>query len=155
MAEPLSISEFRRQAGPVFSEVVEGHRPRVIRRGRNDVGLLVGGEEILAILADHSFHPQVMRGDGSVSIWLPEFEIYGQAGTFAEAKNDLVEEVRVYVEEYLANVDEYRRAPNRTGHFAHIIKAQIADIRGELEQVIFPGPPDLATLRTRNATTTP
>jgi hypothetical protein len=153
MSEPISISEFRRQSGSVFSEVIQGHRPRVIRRGRDDVGLLVGHDEILAMLADRSFHPQVVGGDGSVSIWLPEFEIYGQGDTYAEAKEDLVGEARVYIKEYLANVDQYRRAPNRSGHFAYVIKAQLADIRGELEQLIFPAPPDLATLRTQAATT--
>jgi len=153
MSKPLTISEFRQQSGPVFSDVVLGHRPRVIRRGRDDLGLLVGGDEMLAMLADRSFHPQVMRGDGSVSIWLPEFEIYGQGDTYAAAKEDLIGEVRVYVEEYIAHVDEYRRAPNRAAHLAHVIKAQLADIRGGLDDVIFPAPPDLATLQAAGAAT--
>ena len=52
-----------------------------------------------------------------------------------------------YLREYLANADEYRRAPNRAGHFPRVVKALIAETRSELEEAIFPGPPDLATLR--------
>lgn len=147
MFDPLTITEFRQQSGTVFSDVIQGHRPRVIRRGQRDMGLLVGFEELSALLADRSFAPQVMRGEGSVSVWLPEFEIYGEGATYAEAKGDLLDEVRVYVQEYIANVDAYRRAPNRAGHFAHVLRARIADLRGELAELIFPGPPDLATLQ--------
>jgi antitoxin YefM len=88
-----------------------------------------------------------MRGDGGVSIWLPELAIYGQGATYGEAKADLLEEVRVYVDEYLANAAEYQRAPNRAKHLPHVIKAYLADLRGELEGVIFPGPPDSPVAR--------
>jgi hypothetical protein len=59
--------------------------------------------------------------------------------------------VRAYVREYLENADEYRRAPNRAAHLPHVVKALIAETRGELEQTIFPGPPDLDALRARLA----
>ena len=151
MIDEISISAFRDNSSSVFTEVVRGHRPQVIRRGREDRGLLVGLDEAWEMLADRSFSPQVMRGEDGVSIWLPEFEVYGEGAGYAEAKAQLLEEVRVYVQEYLANADEYRRAPNRRGHFPHIVKALIAEVRGELEQVLFPGPPDLATLRAQVA----
>lgn len=99
------------------------------------------------MVSDRGFSPQVIRGDEAVSIWLPEFEVYGEGPTYADAKAAVLVEVRVYVQEYLANADEYRRAPNRAGHFPHVVKALIAETRGHLEQVIFPAPPDLATLR--------
>jgi hypothetical protein len=153
MLDEVSISAFRENSGPVFTEVVRHHRPQVIRRGREDRGLLVGLDEVWAMLADRSFTPQVMRGEHGVSIWLPEFEVYGEGDTYADAKAGLLHEVRVYVQEYLANADEYRRAPNRRGHFSHVVKALVAEARGELEQVLFPGPPELATLRAQVAAT--
>jgi len=149
----VTITTFRERSGPVFTDVVQGHRPHVIRRGRDDRGLLVGLDEAGAMVADREFAPQVMRGDEGVSIWLPEFEVYGEGDTYAEAKEELLADVRAYVQEYLANADEYRRAPNRAGHFPHVVKALIAEARGELERVIFPGPPDLDTVRARVAAT--
>lgn len=107
-----------------------------------------------ALLSDRAFTPQVMRGDAGVSIWLPEFEVYGEGDTYAEAKSELLDDVRAYVAEYLEHAEEYRRAPNRAGHLAHVVKAFVAEARGELEQTIVPGPPDLATLRARVAATT-
>jgi len=143
----VTITAFRQQSGLVFTDVVQRHRPQVIRRGRDDRGLLVGLDEAWAMVADRGFSPQLLRGDEGVSIWLPEFELYGDGATYAEAKADLLDEVLAYLREYLANADEYRRTPNRAGHFPHAVKALIAETRGELEEAIFPGPPDLATLR--------
>ena len=148
-ADEVSISQFREHSGPLFTEVVQRHTQRLIRRGRHDRGLLIGLDEVWGLLVDRTFAPQVMRGDDGVAIWLPEFELHGQGDTYAQAKNDLLAEVRVYVSEYLANADEYLRAPNRAGHFGHVLKARLADLRGQLEQVIFPGPTDLATLKAR------
>jgi len=145
MPEPVSISLFRQKTGPYFTDAVHRHVPLAIQRGSGDLGLLLGRDEAWALLADVSFSPQVMRGDGSVSIWLPEFAIYGQGVNYAEAKTDLLEEVRVYIEEYLAGAEEYRRAPNRAGHLPHVIKAYLADLSGELERLIFAGPPEAAT----------
>jgi antitoxin YefM len=144
MPEPVSISLFRQQAGPYFTKAVHKHSPLAIRRGSEDLGLLLGRDEAWALLADRLFTPEVMRGDDSVSIWLPEFALDGQGSTYAEAKADLLEEVRVYIDEYLTNAAEYQRAPNRAAHLPHVIKAYLADLRGELESVIFPGPPELA-----------
>jgi hypothetical protein len=143
MPKPVTISTFRQNVGPYFSSVVHRHSPLAIQRGSEDLGLLLGGDEAWALLADRSFSPQVMRGGsgGSVSIWLPEFAIYGQGANYAEAKLDLLDEVRVYVGEYLDNTAEYLQAPNRAVHLPHIIKAYLADLRGGLEQVIFPPAP--------------
>jgi antitoxin YefM len=147
MPEPVSISLFRQKAGPYFTGAVHRHSPLAIQRGGEDLGLLLGCDEAWALLADRSFSPEVMRSDGSVSIWLPEFALYGQGATYAEAKADLLDEVRVYVNEYLTDAEEYRRASNRAAHLPHVIKAYLADLRGELEGVIFPGPPDSPVAR--------
>lgn len=149
MLDEVTITEFRDRSRMVFTKAVHAHRPQVIRRGADDRGLLVGLDEMWALLADRMFSPQVMRGDAGVSIWLPEFEVYGEGDTYPDAKADLLREVRAYVVEYLEHADEYRRAPNRAAHLPHVVKALVAEARGELEQAIFPPPPDPATLRAR------
>jgi Antitoxin of toxin-antitoxin, RelE / RelB, TA system len=72
-----------------------------------------------------------------VSIWLPEFQIYGRGSDLSAARGDLLQEVREYVAEYLEGIEIYRSAPNRRAHFAHIIKALVADLSGRLDTVIF------------------
>lgn len=141
MTKPVHITQFRNKVGPYFTTAVHNHQPLLIQRGEHDRGLLIGEDEALAIVGDRSFSPEVIRGDGSVSIWLPQFEIYGEGPTYADAKEDLLSEVRYYLEEYLSNTQEYLRAPNREGHLPYVIKAHLADLRDRLPETIFPGPP--------------
>lgn len=141
MSDPVNITQFRDKAGPYFTTAVLRHQPLMIQRGAGDRGLLIGESEALAIVADRRFGPEVLRGNGSVSIWLPEFEIYGEGASYGEAKEDLLNEVRYYVQEYLSNAEEYLRAPNRARHLPHVIKAHLSDLRGQLAETLFPGPP--------------
>jgi predicted RNase H-like HicB family nuclease len=151
MLNEVTITQFRDHSRSVFMKAVQSHQPQVIRRGAADRSLLVGLDDMWALLGDRRFSPQVMRGEAGVSVWLPEFEVYGEGDTYAEAKAELLEEARAYVADYLEHADEYRRAPNRAGHLPYVVKALIAEARGELEQTIFPPPPDPATLRARTA----
>ena len=141
MPDTLSITEFRKAAGPRFSDAVHGHRPIPIERGSRDRGLLLGNDEVMLLVAGKDFSPEVFMGTGElVSIWLPEFELYGEGESFDVAKADLLDEVRAYIEEYVASIDEYLHAPNRVSHFPYLIKAWMADLDGELEQVLFAPP---------------
>jgi len=141
MSKTVNITQFRDKAGPYFTAAVHDHQPLLIQRGAHDRGLLIGEDEALVLLGDRSFNPEVIRGDGSISIWLPELGIYGEGSNYSEAKEDLLNEVRYYLDEYLANAADYLRAPNRKGHLPYVIKARLADLRDRLAETIFPGPP--------------
>jgi hypothetical protein len=137
----LNITQFRRSIGPTFSEAVQKHRPVKIDRGARESGVLLGAEEALALVAACRFHPEVFQEEGTVSIWLPEFALYGRGTSFPEARDDLLEEVRAYVEEYLDEAELYSRAPNRAAHFPLVVRAWLADASGELAEVLFAPPP--------------
>ena len=84
-----------------------------------------------------AFEPEIFKENSAVSIWLPEFQVYGRGKDLAAARLDLLDEVREYVLEYLEEVDSYRAARNRRAHFPHVIKALRADLSGHLDSVIF------------------
>ena len=134
---PLSLTEVRERISQVFSDAVHGHRPVPIIRGNRDLGMLLGLEEVGRLVEGVSFHPEVLKEDDAVSVWLPEFQVYGRGSDLSAARNDLLEEVREYIFEYLDEIDLYRSAPNRQAHFAHVVKALVADLSGKLQPVIF------------------
>ncbi|HEX8958231.1 MAG TPA: hypothetical protein VF770_00240 [Solirubrobacterales bacterium] len=144
MPTALNITEFRRSIGPTFSAAVQGHRPVKIDRGARESGVLFGAEEALALVANCEFHPEVYRKQGALSIWLPEFALYGRGVSFSAARDDLIAEVRDYVEEYLDEAELYSRAPNRASHFPFVVRAWLADATGELADVLFAPPADMA-----------
>jgi hypothetical protein len=130
--------------GPTFSEAVQRHRPVRIDRGARESGVLLGADEALALVADCRFHPEVYTEAEEVSIWLPELALYGRGASFSQAREDLLAEVRDYIEEYLDEAELYSRAPNRSAHFPFVIRAWLADACGQLADVLFAPPADAA-----------
>jgi antitoxin YefM len=133
----VKLSDVRENISRVFTDAVIRHRPVAISRGSRDVGMLLGLEEIAGLVEGLSFQPAVFKEAGAVSIWLPEFQVYGRGKDLAAARIDLLDEVREYILEYLDEIDAYRAAPNRRAHFPHVIKALVADLSGRLENVVF------------------
>ena len=140
MRAPLTVSTFRKEMSPRLNSVLHDHLPLPLQRGRGELALLVGAPEVKVLLGTHHFNPEVSAGEGGgFSIWLAELEIYGQGSDYDAAKQDLLDEVRDYVGEYLSD-STYVRAPNRARHLPYIVRAYIADREGDLAEVIFPAP---------------
>jgi hypothetical protein len=140
--KPLNLSDVRDRISEVFTDAVVRHRPVPIARSGKDVGVLLGLEEIARLVEGISFEPEVFKEDEAVSVWLPEFQVYGRGKDLAAARVDLLDEVRDYVQEYVEEIDAYRAAPNRRAHFPHVIKALVADLSGRLDNVIFADRPN-------------
>lgn len=97
-------------------------------------------DELQAALEPFEFHPEVTFEGGSVSIWLPELKVYGAGATYEDAKADLLADIRDAVNAFRAHRDRYLAAPNRRSQIPYVIKAMLADHRGELGDVVFACP---------------
>lgn len=143
MLAPTPISDVRHNISEVFTRVVHGHTPIFVQRGGRDLGVLLGLDEVERLLSVFSFHPEVLFEDEAISIWLPEFQLYGRGASYDEAQTDLVEEVLDYVDDFLGDAADYLRAPNRGHQFGHVMRAAVANLRGSLTDALFaPGPGD-------------
>lgn len=140
MPVPIPISDLRHNISEIFTAVVHAHSPVLVQRGGRDLGMLIGLEELERLLSVYSFHPEVLLGDDHVSIWLPEFALYGRGSSYEEAQRDLVEDTRDYVEDFFADADDYLHAPNRRDHLPHVVRVAVADLRGALAEVLFAAP---------------
>lgn len=137
MPEVLSASDVRSRWAEVFRRAAAERHPVAIERSGMEPALLIGVEELDRLLVGYEFHPEVFFEETAVSVWLPEFGLYGRGGSYEEAQEDLVHEVRDYVEEYLDEAQHYLRAPNRAEHFPHVMKALVADAVDRLPEVLF------------------
>jgi hypothetical protein len=136
----ISITEARKTMAALFSEVVNAHRPSVIEHQSGGAGLLLAVDDADRLLVGCEFHPEVFFESEAASIWLPELELYGRGAHYEAAEADLLDEVRAYAEEYWKEIDRYRAAPNRQQHFPYLLRAILADRRGELRDVLFAEP---------------
>ena len=98
-----------------------------MERGAAERMFGLGNDDLKFLLGRYEFHPDVMfDAADDVSIWLPEFSIYGTGATFDEAKEDLLEEVLAYVAEYFSDDPALRSAPNRRSHYPYALRVAAA-----------------------------
>jgi hypothetical protein len=137
----VSVSRAREALGEVLSAAVRRHVPVTIER-RDERAVLIGLDDLDGLLTPYEFHPETFFEGEAVTLWLPEFGLYGRGRTYDEAQEDLLEEVRAYMSDYLEDSAAYLNAPNRAHHFPHVVRALIADARGSLGEVLFAPPRD-------------
>ena len=137
MPDVLAVSDVRNRWAEVFRQAVTERHPVAIARGRSERALLIGLDELKRLIAGYEFHPEAFFEADAVSLWLPELGLYGRGSGFEEAQNDLLAEVRDYVDEYLSEAQVYLRAPNRAEHFPFVMKAFAADAEDRLASVVF------------------
>jgi len=136
----VTSTDVRKRWVDVFSRAVQDGSPVAIERGGDERGLLIGLDEVGLLLDRYPFTTEAFFEEGAVSLWSPELELYGRGPSFAAAQADLVDEVRVYVKEYLGEARLYLRSPNRASHFPWILRAYVADAIGQLERVLIEAP---------------
>lgn len=140
MPDVLAVSDVRNRWAQVFRQAVTERHPIAIERGGSERALLIGLDELELLIAGYAFHPEAFFEPEAVSIWLPELGLYGRGAGFEEAQDELLAEVRDYVDEYLSDAQLYLRAPNRAEHFPFVMKAFVADADDRLAAVVFASP---------------
>lgn len=115
------------------------HLPTRIVRRRADPAVLLSLEDFKALLSRYAFTPEVLFEASSVAVWLPELAIWGRGGTFAEAKEDLLDEI----DQLLVLIGEdprLRSAPNVIERLPWIFRLMYAESDGEREAMLFAAP---------------
>jgi hypothetical protein len=130
-------SEARNAFADIFDAAIS-HAPTRIARRRSGEAVLIGHDDLLALTEPFAFHPAVYFEPHGVSVWLPELELWGRGSDFEAAREDLIDEVRQYLEEYLAD-ERLRTAPNHRPRAPWLVRAMLLDDE-QLGQALFAEP---------------
>jgi antitoxin of RelE/RelB toxin-antitoxin system len=134
----ITYSRARADLANLYDRALE-HLPTRIERRRADPAVLLSLEDFKALLGHFEFAPEVLFEASSVAVWLPELAIWGRGTTFAEAKEDLLEEI----DQLLALVAQdarLRSAPNMVERLPWIFRLMYAESDAEREEVLFAAP---------------
>ena len=136
MLSAYSFTEARSHLTAVVDRALS-HHPQIIKKRKQseqDI-VLIDIETQKQLLSHLSFSPEeLLEDDGSVTLALDGLSIFANGVTREEAKQDLLEQLHVYAEEYLDHIDQYRHAPNRIAHFPYIMRMALCDSEQELAQ---------------------
>jgi|GEM_PF-927584 len=140
----LQFTQTKSRLSEVFDDVL-GHRAaRVIERQKSAPLVLLEAEPLAGLLAEHfPFTTRMTRAsDGTVSIWLDQFDVYGRGPDIPAALEDLIEEVTEYVGEW---EQDLHRAPDHARRQWWVRRIQLADGPDQVRAMIFPVPDDVPT----------
>ncbi len=113
--QTLAFSEAKASLSELMTDVVHGHRPKVVARHRGkEQMLLVGRDELLTMLEGFEFQPQVTVSAGEFTVRLPELGLIAGGASFDEAVDELVELAEAYAEDYLARVEFFKQTDRRS-----------------------------------------
>ncbi len=136
--QELSYSEARADLANLHEHALR-HLPTKITRRRSDAAVLLSEADFRALLRSYAFHPDVFFDASSVSIWLPELAVWGRGSSFAEARDDLLDEIDQLLG-ILESDERARLAPNMVERLPWIYRLMDAESDGDLEAIVFAEP---------------
>src|SRR5437879_3039257 len=84
-----------RNLSPLYDEAVRHEHPVLIRRGRDERGVLVSRDQLLRMLASATFHVDVIPDDeiGGFTLWINELNLGEYGSTLRAARTALLDSV--------------------------------------------------------------
>ena len=122
------------------------HSPVVIerQRGGQEGVVVVDRDDLAEALREHRFDTEVFIEGGGYSIGLEEFGLHGTGSTFEEALADLLDALRAYADDYFAQLEFYRRTPNRAKHYLPLLRFRVTPADKQLDLLLETEPGQVA-----------
>jgi len=142
MVDELQFSQAKARLSALMDEVVHRDQLKAVRRdrGTDEVmyllprGLLAAAVETALVVVDY-----VPDEDG-IGLWVNELNIGAHGVDVAEARRNLVGEVRAYVANFLGELPVYLSWPDRARLVPHVLRLAVARDDAELARLLFEAP---------------
>ena len=127
----MPFSPAKSHLSEVMTEVVFLHQMRVVSRhnGKEQM-LLVGADDLAAMLSDQVLDVRVVFDEGEVTTFVEGMDVLGFGETLDEATEDLLSKLREYTARYFQDLTRYLATSRRT-HGALLLRFALADEEGK------------------------
>lgn len=127
----MPFSPAKSQLSEVMTEVVFRHQIRVVSRhhGKEQM-LLVGADDLVAMLAGQEFDVRVVVDEGEVTTFVEGLDVLGFGKTLDEATEDLLNKLREYTTRFFEDLTKYLATGRRT-HGALLLRFALAGEAGQ------------------------
>jgi hypothetical protein len=101
----------------LMTEVVHRHRPELIERhGGKEAAVLISREDVVSLLSDHRFRPQIALGHGEATAVVEDLGVVASGADSDEAMENLVRELRRYAHDFLVERPSFYLQTPRARH---------------------------------------
>lgn len=74
--------------------------------------------------------------DGSYTLTMPFFEIVSNGETFENAVEELINDIKIYIEDYQSKIELYLNSPNRKNHLIPLIRFTLCETNDEIRDIL-------------------
>lgn len=128
MLSELQFTDARNQFSTLYDSVFNSFNPTIIKRKQTEQVALLRVDLLKMVLEDYKLNPEVIQeDDGSITLALDSLEIYANNSTLDLAAKDLVEDLKIYAQDYMDRSQLFFHSPNRKPHFPYILKTLLCD----------------------------
>lgn len=137
MLSELQFTEARNQFSTLYDTVFNTFNPAIIKRKRTEQIALLRVDLLKMVLSEFTLKPEVIfEEDGSVTLAIDTLELYSNNSSIDLATTDLVEDLKIYAQDYMQRSQLFLNAPNRKSHFPYILRVLLCDNDQEIRDLL-------------------
>ena len=138
MLSEIQFTEARNQFSALYDTVFNTYSPTIIKRKQTEEVALLRVDLLKMVLAKSTMTPEVLHEEnGSVTLALDQLELYSNNDSLETATLELIQDLKIYAQDYLQRPQLFLQAPNRKSHFPYVLRILLCEndeeIRGLLE----------------------
>ena len=137
MLSELQFTEARNQFSTLYDSVFNSFNPVIVKRKQTEQVAMLRVDLLKMVLEDYNLNPEIIKEvDSSITLALDSLEIYANNSTLDLAVNDLVEDLKIYAQDYLDRSQLFFHAPNRKPHFPYVLRILLCDNDEEIRTIL-------------------
>lgn len=137
MLSELQFTEARNQFSTLYDSVFNSFNPAIVKRKQTEQVAMLRVDLLKMVLEDYNLNPEIIHeDDSSITLALDTLEIYTNNSTLDIAIKDLIEEIKIYAQDYLDRSQLFLHAPNRRHHFPYVLRILLCDNDEEIRKLL-------------------
>jgi len=137
MLSELQFTEARNQFSTLYDSVFNSFNPAIVKRKQTEQVAMLRVDLLKMVLEGYKLNPEVIKeDDGSITLALDSLEIYANNSTLDLAANDLIQDLKIYAQDYLDRSQLFFHAPNRKPHFPYILRILLCENDEEIKTLL-------------------
>ncbi|WP_052219157.1 exoribonuclease R [Thermincola ferriacetica] len=137
MLDELQFTQARKEFTAMYNHVFNEYRPMIVKRKQAEEIMVLRTDLQKMLLCKFSLKPEITtEEDGSITMTLDQLDIYTNAESLEEATKQLIEDLKIYAQDYIKRSQLFFNAPNRQSHFPYVLRILLSENDDEIRNML-------------------
>ncbi len=137
MLSELNLTDARKSFSSLYDDVFNNFKPTVVKRKKTEEVLLLRVDLQKMLLSHFSLKPEIIyEDDTSITLALDSLDIFVNNTTLDKAINELIQDLKLYSQDYIERSQLFLHAPNRRSHFPYVLRIMLCENDEEIRSLL-------------------